>query len=110
MHELRKSDFVIYEDRIKKFKYIKHVTTEKDKNHNEGTNSSVYGCIPFIEFASNFNPGEFFSFYLQFIPDESTKENVKGGFLFPKPRTLSNKFDIHDPEENCLYEPNQRGF
>ena len=106
--QLKKSDFVIFEDPVKKFKYIKHVKTELDKNHKEGTNSSIYGCIPFLNFA-NLNPGEFFSFYLDLLPDESTKEGVQGGYLFPTPRRQSAKFDPHNPE-TPLYEANQKGL
>ena len=109
MNELKKEDFVIYEDPIKKFKYINHIKSERDKNHPDGTNSAMYGVIPFLDFASNYNPGEIFSFYMQFLPDKATKEGCKGGFLFPKPRIPSQKFDPHDPNEMCLYEPNQRG-
>ena len=71
--ELKKSDFVVYEDAVKKFKYIKHMKSEKDKNHSEGTNSSVYGCIPCLNFSGRFNPGEFFEFYLQFVPDQCSR-------------------------------------
>ena len=105
--QLKKSDFVIFEDPIKKFKYIKHVKTELDKNHREGTNSSIYGCIPFLNF-NNFNPGEFFSFYLSLLPDESTKEGVMGGYLFPTPRRSSARCDPHSPE-TPLFEANQKG-
>ena len=108
MDELKKEDFVIHEDNLKKFKYIRHVISEMDKNHPEGTNSSIYGCIPFLDFAANFNPGEIFSFYLQLIPDQSTKEGVKGGYLFPRPRQPSKKFNPHDPSAS-LFEPNQKG-
>ena len=108
--ELKKSDFVIYEDAVKKFKYIKHMKSEKDKNHSEGTDSSVYGCIPFLNFSGRFNPGEFFKFYLQFVPDQSTKEGVQGGFLFPRPRQQSKRFDLHDPVEVNLYEAKQKGL
>ena len=31
--QLRKTDFSIIEDPVKKFKYVKHVRSEKDKNH-----------------------------------------------------------------------------
>lgn len=109
IHELKKKDFIIVKDKLKDFDYIKHCKTEKDKNHQEGTNSSIYGCIPFMDFADNFNPGELFSFYMQFVPDDSTKPGIEGGFLFPKPRQISSKFDPHDPEENVFYEPNMKG-
>lgn len=108
--QLRKKDFKEFEDAVKKFKYIKHDSTEKDKNHQQGTNSSVYGCIPFLDFADNFNPGKIFSFYLKCLPDESTKEGVEGGFLFPKPRQQSKKFDMHNSDQICLYEPNMKGL
>ena len=109
IHDLKKKDFVIFRDPIKNFDYIKHVKTEKDKNHKEGTNSSIYGCIPFLDFSSNFNPGAIFSFYLQFLPDQATKAGVDGGYLFPRPRSKSSKFDPHSPTEMCLYESNQKG-
>ena len=110
IHELKKVDFVIFKDLLKKFDYIKHVKTEKDKNHAEGTNSSIYGCIPFMDFADNFNPGEIFSFYMNFLPDDSTKPGIEGGFLFPRPKMKSSKFNPHNPDEMCLYEANQRGL
>ena len=109
IHELKKADFVVFNDSLKEFKYIKHVKTERDKNHAEGTNSSVYGCIPFMEFGCNFNPGKFFEFYLQFLPDCSTSDNSTGGYLFPRPKFPSNRFNPHDPAVNCLFEPNQKG-
>ena len=110
IQDLKKKDFVVFKDPIKNFEYIKHVKTEKDKNHSEGTNSSCYGCIPFLDFSSNFNPGEIFSFYLQFLPDQPTKAGVEGGYLFPRPRAKSSKFDPHNPTEMCLFEPNQKGL
>ena len=109
MDQLKKKDFEVYDDKVKKFKYVRHATSEKDKNHPEGTNSAVYGCIPFMDFAANFNPGEIFAFYLQLLPDEATKEGSEGGYLFPRPRLPSKKFNPHDPNASCLYEPNQKG-
>ena len=109
MDELLKNDFVVFEDQLKKFKYIKHTKGEQDKNHPQGTNSSIYGCIPFLDFASNFNPGVLFEFYMSLLPDQATKDGCQGGFLFPKPRLPSKKFNPHDPTEFCLYEPNMKG-
>ena len=62
-----------------------------------------------MDFAANFNPGEIFAFYLQLLPDEATKEGSEGGYLFPRPRLPSKKFNPHDPNASCLYEPNQKG-
>ena len=54
--KLRKTDFAIIEDPVKKFK---HVRSEKDKNHRTGTQSSLHGSIPFIDFPL-MNPGEIY--------------------------------------------------
>ena len=99
---LKKEDFEIYDDPIKKFKSIKHVKSELDKNHALGTSSSLYGRIPFIDFTNNFNPGEYFSFYLSLLP------SVPGGFLFPTSRQPSGKFDLMDPDQR-MFEINQKG-
>ena len=109
IHELKKSDFVVFRDQMKKFDYIKHCKTEKDKNHQDGTNSSLYGCIPFLDFADNFNPGKLFHFYMKFVPDKATKAGVEGGFLFPRARKVSTKFALHDPQVLTFYEPNMGG-
>ena len=108
--QLRKTDFSIIEDPVKKFKYVKHVRSEKDKNHKTGTQSSLHGSIPFIDFPL-MNPGEIFAFYLSLLPGEPTLEKVKedgaGGFLYPRPR-WGGTFDIHNPTEK-LYNENMPG-
>jgi hypothetical protein len=58
----------------------------------------------------SFNPGQFVAFYMSWLPDESTKEGVDGGFMFPRPRKVSSKFKIHDPQEMKLFEPNMKGI
>ena len=108
MDKMKKSDFAIVEDTVKNFKFVKHIRSEKDKNHAEGTVSALNGCIPFITFG-RFNPGRFFELYLNSLPEEATKEGAKGGFLFMKPKANSKKFDMHDAREKILFEANQKG-
>ena len=108
LEELKKQDFKVFEDPVMKFKHIKHCKSEKDKNHREGTNSKNYGVIPFITFSDGFNPGVLFEFYLESIPDEKDGCKVEGGYLFPRPRQASRKFDINDPSQ-AMYEPNMKG-
>ena len=103
---LKKKDFKIIKDNIFSFEYIRKVVSEKEKNAPEGSNSSCHGVIPFINMTPTFNPAKFVTFYMSLLPDESTKEGMEGGFLFPKPRQASSKFNIHNPEETKLYEPN----
>ena len=81
--------------------------SERDKNHPEGTNVQESGIIPCRQFGE-INPGELFGFFLQYVPDEGTIDG-KGGFLFQKPRDACKTFDLHDPEENLFYQPNQPG-
>ena len=47
---------------------------------------------------------------MNFLPDDSTKPGIEGGFLFPRPKMKSSKFNPHKPDEMCLYEANQRGL
>ena len=108
MDSMKKSDFAVVEDPVKNFKFVKHIRSEKDKNHEEGTVSALNGCIPFITFG-RFNPGRFFELYLNSLPDEATKEGAKGGFLFMKPKSSSKKFNIHNEKEKILFESNQKG-
>lgn len=108
MDKLKKVDFAVLEDAVKKLKYVKHIASEKDKNHGEGTVSALNGCIPFINFG-RFNPGRFFEKYLNALPDDSTKPGIEGGFLFMKPRTNSRKWNIHSPDSKILFETNVKG-
>ena len=108
--QLRKSDFAVIEDPVKNFKYVKHVRSEKDKNHKTGTQSSLHGSIPFIDFPL-INPGEIFEYYLSLLPGEPTMEKLKeegaGGFLYPRLR-WGGTFNIHNPDE-VLYNRNMPG-
>ena len=65
--------------------------------------------IPFMDFTPTYNPGRLFELYMEFVPDAGTMEGRDGGFLFPKPKTQSLAFNIHDKEEKILYQPNQKG-
>lgn len=109
--DLRKAHFKVMEDPVKNFKYVKHVRSERDKNHKTGTESALNGCIPFLDFPQ-MNPGKIFEFYLSCLHDEPTmekyKEDGKGGYLFPRPRWGSH-FNIHSPREKILYEANMAG-
>ena len=109
--DLRKTHFAIIEDPVKNFKYIKHIRSEQDKNHRTGTQSSLHGCIPFLDFPL-MNPGEIFAFYLNSLPGEPTMEKMKkdgaGGYLYPRP-VWGAKFDIHNPKEKKLYNENMPG-
>ena len=109
--DLRKSHFEIISDPVKNFKYIKHTRSEKDKNHRTGTQSSLHGCIPFLDLPK-MNPGKIFAFYLSSLPGEPTlaklKEDGTGGYLFPRPK-WGAKFDIHSPKEKILYVANMPG-
>ena len=102
MRDLKKADFQILEDHIKDFKYIKQISSEKDKNHKLGTHASLNGCIPYVQFAK-WNPGEYFEQYLSYLPEEGT------GLLFPKSRQPSNTFSLHDPETMVLYSSKMPG-
>ena len=108
MDKLKKVHFAVREDAIKKLRYVKHIASEKDKNHGEGTVSALNGCIPCINFG-RFNPGRFFEKYLEALPDEATKAGMEGGFLFMKPRQSSKKWNIHSPDSKILFEANMKG-
>ena len=54
------------------------------------------------------NPGYLFGEYMKYLPDGGTIEG-KGGYLFPKPKEPSKKFDVHTAGEMNLYQPNQPG-
>ena len=106
---LKKEHFKIIEDENYQFKYIKKILCEKDKNHKlEGTNVESCGVIPFLVIDNKFNPGQYLQFYLSLIPDQSTMTKVEGGYLFPRPRLVCKKFDLHRRNENYLYECNQK--
>jgi hypothetical protein len=98
----------LLEDAVKKLKFVKHIASEKDKNHGEGTVSALNGCIPLINFG-RFNPGRYFDKYLNSLPDASTKPETEGGFLFMKPKTSSRKWSMHSPESRILFEANMKG-
>ena len=66
--------------------------------------------IPFLDISPVFNPGYIFSEYLKYLPDQGTLTGKPGGFLFPKPKDPSKGFDIHDPKNMELYQPNQSGI
>ena len=108
MEKLKKTDYAIREDPVKNLKYVKHVVSEKDKNHDGGTISALNGCIPFINFG-RFNPGRFFQKYLESVPDEAVKAGCDGGYLLMKPRMNSKKFNLHNPKEKILFEANMKG-
>ena len=109
--DLRKSHFKIITDPVKNFKYIKHTKSEKDKNHRTGTQSSLHGCIPFLDFPK-MNPGKIFAFYLSSLPGEPTlaklKDDGAGAYLYPRPK-WGGKFDIHSPKTKILYNANMPG-
>ena len=59
---------------------------------------------------SLFNPGEFFQFYLSFLPSKATKDHLDGGWLFPRPRKHGQEsLNIHKAGEFGLFEPNMKG-
>ena len=78
---------------------FRKVISEREKNNPEGTNTKTSGVIPFTNFTPRYSPGEFFKFYHNLLFD--------GGYLFPKPRTPSLKFNVHDPSQN-MWEPNRK--
>ena len=47
MEKLKKEHFAMLEDALKELKFVKHIASEQDKNHCEGTVSALNGCIPF---------------------------------------------------------------
>ena len=77
----------------------------------KGTNLASTGVIPYVIVEANgniFNPGEFFSFYLSLLLKNSTLEG-KGGWLFPRPITITKVFNVHK-EGEIIFEPNQKGI
>ena len=53
------------------FKYIKKYKSEKDKNHQTGTNIACSGVILYVNIEDEsfcFNPGSYFEFYLKCLP------------------------------------------
>ena len=76
--------------------------SEKEKCKKDGTNTRTSGVIPFIQLGE-INPGEFMVFYQSLLPDG---EDGKG-WLFPKARAVSGKFNPHDPLSD-LYETKQK--
>ena len=52
------------------------------------------------------NPGEIFGLFLSFVPDTGSIDG-KGGLLFMKPKANCKGFDVHNPKEKILYQPNQ---
>ena len=109
------TDFKEVQDETWEFRYIKKYRSEQDKNHGtRGTNVACSGVIPFtdtilMDGKTVFNPGELFAYYLSKVPPEATTPSGKGGFLFMAPRRKSKKFDLHDPANVFLYEPNMKG-
>ena len=88
LDELKAIVFKVIEDQNLVLKYIKKVVSEADKNHPGGTNVRCNGVIPFMVVENSdeslFNPGEFFQFYLSFLPSKATKDHLDGGWLFPR--------------------------
>ena len=110
LDELLADSFKEFEDENFLFKYIKKITSEMDKNHPQGTNVRCNGVIPCMLIDGFFNPMEYFRFYLDFLPRAATKDDMKGGWLFPRPRKHgAGSLNIHAKEENSLYEPNMKG-
>ena len=101
MENMKKTDMAVLEDKIKNFKFIRHVRTKADKNHALGTDTKNHGCIPFMNFTKTFNPGLFFEFYLTLLPDEN------GTYLFPQPRQSSKKWDNFN-EDDCMFETKKK--
>ena len=110
LDELKASSMKVKEDENFVFKYIKNILSETDKNHPGGTNVRCNGVIPFLEVNGSWNPGLFFEFYLKFLPTNPTKENMKGDWLFPRPRKHGTALlNIHKAGQMELYEPNMKG-
>ena len=110
LDDLKASSMKVFEDNNFVFKYLRKVISETDKNHPGGTNVRCNGVIPFLEVDGGWNPGAFFEFYLKFLPMEASKQALKGGWLFPRPRRHSVlSLDIHREGEMALFEPNMKG-
>ena len=103
MRKLKKKDFELFMDRIKDFRYWKHIRSEKDKNHNLGTNAALNGCIPYTDFLQ-WNPGKFLERYISHLPEDDECP------LFPRPRMPSKDFNPHDPRTLLLYTKNPGAF
>ena len=99
MRDLKKNHSEMFEDRIKNFKYWKHIRSEKDKNHNLGTHAALNGCIPYTDFLQ-WNPGKFLKRYISHLPEDGECP------LFPRPRLPSNNFNPHHPGTLLLYTEN----
>ena len=111
LDELKASSFKVFEDDNYHFKYIKKTVSESDKNHPQGTNVRCNGVIPYMVIDGYFNPGEFFNFYLSFLPSQSSKDGSEGGWLFPRPRKQGQGLlNIHEKDEKRLYEQNMKGI
>ena len=110
LDELKAATIKVFEDDNFVFKYVKKVFSETDKNHPGGTNVRCNGVIPFLELDGGWNPGAFFEFYLKFLSLEASKQNMEGGWLFPRPRKHSlNTLNIHKEGQMALFEPNMKG-
>ena len=83
-------------------KMPRKIVSEKEKCKKDGTNTRTSGVIPFIQLGE-INPGEFMVFYQSLLPDG---EDGKG-WLFPKARAVSGKFNPHDPLSD-MYETKQK--
>ena len=103
MRDLKKKDFEMFEDRIKDFRYWKHIRSEKDKNHNLGTHAALNGCIPYTDFLQ-WNPGKFLERYISHLPEDGECP------FFPRPRAHSKNFNPHDPRTLVLYTENPGAF
>ena len=65
--------------------------------------------IPYMDFTEKYNPGRLFELYLSLVPAGGTLEGREGGFLFSKYRAQSLSFNLHNSEEDELFQPNQKG-
>ena len=66
-----------------------------------GTNVQTSGVIPFLNMG-NFCPATFVVFYIGLLSEEGE------GWLFPKARDVSKKFDPHSKRETVYYEKNRK--
>ena len=57
----------------------------------------------------SYNPARLFELYLSTVPDGRTMEGRAGGYLFSKPKAQSLTFNLHNPKEMTLFQPNQKG-
>jgi hypothetical protein len=107
MENLLVTDFKVFDDELYDFKYVRKVISEAEKQNPLGTNSQCAGVIPFIMLAGEFVPGEWFQWYMGLLPAEANKTHGKN-FLFPKPKSYSLKFNIHE-KDHCMFEANKKG-